>query len=121
MDALFADGRIVNLIVGLVAFEAIALLAYRSLTGRGLGATDILAMLVPGLGLLMALRASLEGAAWPVMAAWLLAAFAAHLADLWRRHRNAVAPTANWSPSSARAAAGGAPAMRRRGETARHP
>ena len=48
----------------------------------------MLAFLLAGACLLLALRAALVGASWPWVAAPLAGAFAAHLADLglrWRR------------------------------------
>ncbi|MBV8971892.1 MAG: hypothetical protein JO290_06325 [Sphingomonadaceae bacterium] len=47
-------------------------------------ATVVLAFL-PGVLILLALRAALTGAGWSVVAAWLAASFPAHLADLRRR------------------------------------
>jgi hypothetical protein len=44
-------------------------------------------MLLPGVALMLALRAALAGAAWPFMPALLLTALLAHLADLWARWR----------------------------------
>lgn len=84
MDALFASGRIVDVVIGFMALEAIALLvAHR--WGSRLGILDIALLLVPGLCLLLAMRAALSDQGWQVMAAWLLASLVAHLADLARR------------------------------------
>jgi hypothetical protein len=41
--------------------------------------------MLAGAGLLLALRAALTGAAWHMIAAWLLAGLAAHLFDLYLR------------------------------------
>ena len=69
-------------IVVLMALEAVALLAVRRLLDRGPPALAILASLAAGLFLLLALRAALTGAGWPVMAGALAAALFAHLLDL---------------------------------------
>jgi hypothetical protein len=90
MEQLFASGRIVDVILIFMAFEAIVLLVYQRVSGRGLGLYDIACVLIPGLFLLLALRAALLGAHWPVLAGWLLAALVAHLGDLWRRQRGSL-------------------------------
>jgi hypothetical protein len=89
VEELFASGRIVDVVVVFMTLEAVALLAYRWMWGRGLVALDIASVLAPGLFLLLALRAALSDAPWPALAAWLLAALLAHLADLWRRSSQA--------------------------------
>jgi hypothetical protein len=65
--------------------EALALATHRRLNGRGLKTLDIVLLLLPGLCLLLALRASLAGQAWIAIALRLGAALISHLADLWRR------------------------------------
>lgn len=87
MQQLFASGRIVDLILLLVAAEAIALAIYHRRTGNGLESLDLLTALIPGVCLLFALRAALTGEAWPAIALWLSAALVTHLGDLWRRRR----------------------------------
>lgn len=85
MDRVIASGQIVDLILVFVVIEAIALMAYRWATGRGVGPLDIALMLLPGVCLLLALRSALVAASAMTVAAWLAASLAAHLADLWRR------------------------------------
>jgi hypothetical protein len=87
MAALFANGRIVALIALLMLVEGIALVVYERATGRGLKPSDIVLMLLPGLFLLLALRAALVGEAWTRIAMLLALALVAHLGDLWRRMR----------------------------------
>ena len=83
MSELFASGRIVDLILGLVAVEALALVALGR--RRGIAGLDVAAALLPGVALMLALRAALTGAWWAWVAAWLAASLVAHLADLARR------------------------------------
>lgn len=85
MAALFASGRIVDLILLLVIAEAALLLAWRSRTGRGVATGDLVPMLSAGICLMLALRAALVGAAWLWIAPWLFLALLAHLADIARR------------------------------------
>lgn len=85
MPELFASGRAVDLVVGFMALEALVLVIYRRRTGRGLEPVALAGMLLPGLLMLLALRAALTGAAWPWIAGWLLASLAAHLLDLRSR------------------------------------
>jgi hypothetical protein len=80
---LVVSGRIVDLILLVVALEALILLA----AGRGdrRRFATIVVTVLPGICLLMALRASLTGAGWEVVSIWLALSFPAHLADFWRR------------------------------------
>jgi len=85
---LFATGRIVDLILVLVAAEAAFLVWYHRRTGKGVSPRDLLPNLISGACLFLALRGALVGAGWPVIGACLAAALAAHLTDLvlrWRR------------------------------------
>lgn len=85
MDALVSSGRIVDFVLIVVVLEAGALLAYRVFTGRGLAPISIALMLLPGVCLLLALRAALTGASPAGVMMWLSLALVVHLADLWRR------------------------------------
>jgi hypothetical protein len=82
------DGTAVDWILGLVIVEGALLVAYRQITHRGLTASSVLSLLVPGACLLLALRCALTNVAAVWMAAWLLAAFVAHLADVALRWRS---------------------------------
>lgn len=86
MDSLFANGRIVDVVIAFMAVEAIALLMAQR-WGSRLGKLDIVLLLVPGLCLLLAMRAALSGDGWQIMAGWLVAALIAHVGDLARRLR----------------------------------
>ena len=87
MEGLFASGRIVDLIVGLMVLEWVALAAWHRRTGRGIAPLDALASLLAGVFLLLALRAALTTEPWTTVALWLAGALAAHLADVARRWR----------------------------------
>jgi len=84
---LFASGHIVDLILAAMLLEALAAGAYRRATGKGIAAVELCATLIPGLCLLLALRAALVGEPWGVIAFCLALALAAHLLDLGRRWR----------------------------------
>ena len=90
MEALFASGRIVDLILALVAAEAVLIVVWRRRTGRGLRLPDAVSLLLPGAFLFLALRAALTAAPWTTTALWLVGAFAAHLVDVARRVRAAL-------------------------------
>ena len=88
MAELFASGRIVDLILALVAVEAIVLLAYAHRTGRGVAPAGLLSNLAAGLFLLLALRTTVLNQSWILVASLLTAALFAHVIDLshrWRR------------------------------------
>ena len=89
MDGLFASGRIIDVILALVALEAL-LLAWLGRRG-GPPLPALLANLASGAALMLALRAALVGSGWIVVAGWLLAGLVAHLADLGLRFRTATA------------------------------
>jgi uncharacterized membrane protein YGL010W len=85
---LFASGRIIDLILALVAVEAVVLLAYAYRTGRGISPAGLLSNLAAGLFLLLALRTTLLNQSWILVASLLTAALFAHVIDLshrWRR------------------------------------
>lgn len=82
---LIESGRIVDIIVGLVALEALALVVYRRWTTFGPAPADVATMLLGGVCLMLALRAALTGAGWVWVAVFLSASLVAHLADLRRR------------------------------------
>lgn len=91
MGGLFASGRIVDLILVGVAAEAVLLLIFCRGMSRfaPFGAT-----IAAGASLMLALRAALTGAAWPIVAGWMLVGLAAHVVDLVLR-RKALRPAAS--------------------------
>ena len=80
MAALFASGRAADLVLAVMAIEAIALVCLTRL-----GAATIVAATLPGALIVVALRAGLVGAAWPWVAAPLMLAWPAHLWDIRTR------------------------------------
>lgn len=96
MAALFASGQIVDLILlGVLAEAVLLLILCRSLTRFApLGAT-----LASGAALMLALRAALTGASWPLIAGWMLVGLVAHAADLVLRGRLDAWPQARGKQS----------------------
>ena len=92
MTELFASGRIVDAILVLVAVEAVALLLWRRRTGRGPAPVPLLCNLASGAALMLAVRAALTDAAWPVIAACLLGSLVAHACELGLRLRGSPEP-----------------------------
>ena len=88
MAELFASGRLVDLILALVAVEALALAIYFRVTGRGVPIADLLPNLLAGTCLLITLRLALSGAGWLLCCASLAAAGLAHMMDIGRRWRS---------------------------------
>lgn len=88
MNELISSGRMIDLIIGCMLVEGVALLAYRARTGRGIAPRALAGNLLAGILLMLALRGALTGADWKWIALCLAAALPAHLADLalrWRR------------------------------------
>ncbi|MFN8891622.1 MAG: hypothetical protein ACK5WA_04590 [Alphaproteobacteria bacterium] len=85
--ALFASGRVADLMIAVLLIEALALLVFWWLTGRWLRPQSVLALVLPGVFFALALRAALTGAWWGFVSFALTAAFFAHAWDLWRRWR----------------------------------
>ena len=77
MSAFFASGHAVDLVLAVLLVEAVVLVARRRAT--------MLTALLPGVFILLGLRAALTQAGWPWVAAALAASFPAHLVDLYRR------------------------------------
>ena len=82
---LFASGRVVDLILGLMVLEAVVLLAWRRRTGSGIAPLDLVVNLCAGALLLLALRAAIVASDPSAATPFLAAALVAHLADLARR------------------------------------
>jgi hypothetical protein len=87
MAELFANGSFVDLILLLVAIEAVVLVWYWRARRRGIAPMDLLPNLFAGAFLLLALRLALGGANWALCCASLAAAGLAHVIDVGRRWR----------------------------------
>jgi len=84
VSGLFASGRVVDLILLVIAAEAAWLLRRpRRRGGRSVGEAAF--ALLPGVCLLLALRFALTGEHWSWIAGALAASFPLHLLDLQRR------------------------------------
>ncbi|MGO9422816.1 hypothetical protein [Roseiarcus sp.] len=87
MAAYLDSERLIDLIIALVTFEALLLVALRAFFGRGPACASSIANCAAGAGLLLALRAAMTDAPFTVIAACLLGALVAHVADLRARWR----------------------------------
>ncbi len=87
MAEFFRSGKIIDLILLLVVLEGAALYLWHQRTGRGIAPAALIGFLGAGACLMLAVRAALTGAWWGVVGAWMAAAGAAHLFDLWWRWR----------------------------------
>ena len=88
MDGFLASAAFVDVVLALVALEALVLVVYRRRTGRGIATGELLANLGAGAALLLALRLALDDAPWPALAGALLLSLLAHVTDLARRWRS---------------------------------
>jgi len=86
LTAAFESGRIIDLILVLVAAEFILLAAWLRLRGA-MSLWDVAGLIAPGVMLMLAVRSALVDAAYAKTAALLGAAFVFHLLDLARRRR----------------------------------
>lgn len=82
MADFFVGGRVIDVILALVAVEAVALSVWRASTRRGPAPLSFLANLLSGGFLLLALREALRGESGSWIAICLLGALLAHCADL---------------------------------------
>ncbi|WP_460449686.1 hypothetical protein [Alsobacter sp. SYSU BS001988] len=89
MAELFQTGAIANLVLLVLAAEALAVLWFprRLVSPPSLRpfAVSVAANLAAGAFLALALRSALRGEEWPFVAVWLCAAFIAHAADMAAR------------------------------------
>lgn len=87
MEALFADGRIVDYVLAIVAIEAFIVLAYRYRTGHGIAFLPFAVNAASGVCLMICLKTALSGGHWTTIAVFLALSGVAHGADLWMRWR----------------------------------
>ncbi len=85
---LLTSPHLIDAIIILTVLEAAGLALWHRRTGQGLSLRRIVPVLLPGVFVMVALRAALAGTPWPWVPAALLASLAAHLIDLhdrWNR------------------------------------
>jgi amino acid transporter len=82
MNEWLRTGAVVEVIVALVAIEAMLLVYLRRRLGRGPSVSAIVANLAAGASLLLAMRVALQGGPPALIGAWLVAALIAHITDL---------------------------------------
>ena len=87
MSDFFASGRLVDLILLIVALEAVVLTIWWTKTGQGIAPRDLLPNLIAGALLLLALRLTLADAGWMPICACLAASGIANVVDITRRWR----------------------------------
>lgn len=85
MNAWLTSGHIFDLILGMMVLEAILLGVYCHSRQRGLAALGLLANLVAGASLLLAMRLTLTQAGGELIGLCLALALVAHLLDLVSR------------------------------------
>jgi len=84
---LVTQGGIADVILAVVAIEALALAVLRRRLKQGISYASLVFGLLPGALLVLALGAALTDSAWYWVALWLAAAGLAHAADLGIRLR----------------------------------
>lgn len=89
MQSLYESGRVADLLLVLVALEAVGLAWLHRRVGRPGLPWGIFLNLLTGAALVAALGAALRGWDWPWVAAGLVVALIGHLADLAWRWRSA--------------------------------
>jgi hypothetical protein len=79
------SATLVDVVLGMTALEAVALLVWCARTGSGIRASDLLPNLAAGAFLILGLRLAIGGHEWYAIAPCMLASLGAHLVDLARR------------------------------------
>ena len=85
MEALFNNGSIVFIILALVVIEAAALLVLYRKTGRGIPTTPMIANLIAGGCLMLAIRSALLDHPWAWIGLFMALSLVAHLVDFGSR------------------------------------
>src|SRR3954471_18869608 len=90
MARLFVSPHLVDLVLAFTLAEAVFLIWRNAAKGeapprRAIPALSVIVMLLPGICLMVGLRAALAGVAWPWLPVALLASLIAHVADVQRR------------------------------------
>jgi len=82
LQAVLVSHHLIDFILAFTVIEGFVVVCWRRRS-----ASEVAAMLLPGIFLLLAVRAALWGAAWPWVPAALAVALVTHLADLRMRWR----------------------------------
>ena len=82
MQPFFTSGHAVDLVLAFMAAEAVALILMKR------PALTVVLTILPGVAMMLALRAAITGAGWQWIAVWLTVSLPLHLADL--RHRKLI-------------------------------
>lgn len=82
LQSLFQSGRVADILLAIMALEAAVLIGYRIAKGRGFAVPYVIANLMAGAFLMLALRSALTGSSWTWTALSLAAAGIAHAVDL---------------------------------------
>ncbi len=90
LESLISSGRIVDIMLAVMAVEVVAVTLYRRATGGGIAFVPLVLNIGAGGSLMLALRAALTEAGIETIATWLVASLIFHVADQARR----------WSPPS---------------------
>ncbi len=83
----FAGTGLVDFVIAVTFVEGVLLALWNVRTGRGIPVRDVLAMLLPGMWLMLALRSVMIANDWFITALFLLSAGLSHISDLLRRQR----------------------------------
>jgi hypothetical protein len=91
VERFFSSPHLIDVVLGLTVLEAVVLVLLGRGRARGgvgmLRPAGVALMLLPGVCLMLGIRAALDDAAWPWAPAALAAALVAHLADIQGRWR----------------------------------
>jgi hypothetical protein len=87
LEQIYQTPLVVDIAIGFITLETLALAALYRLTGRGLAWREYGLTVLSGLSLMLALRCALTPGFWPGMALFLVTAGLAHGADLRARWR----------------------------------
>ena len=82
MKELFANGRVIDIIVAFMLIECLVLIVWRRQTGSGPSVSALVTNLAAGAAIMLSLRAALVGQPWQIVSLWLILALLAHAADL---------------------------------------
>lgn len=85
LESLVSSGRIVDVMLTVMALEVLAVTIYRRRTGGGIAFVPLILNIGAGGSLMLALRATLTDAGIEMIAFWLVASLVFHVADQAKR------------------------------------